>query len=64
MSLAEGVIWAAYLYACLGALVAFGFVTIGIGRALPDSGPVTPGARILVFWAAVALWPLVLRRWR
>jgi len=51
------------LYALIGLAVALGFVTSGILRAMPDAGPVTWGARVLLLPGAAMLWPLALRRW-
>lgn len=51
------------LYGAIGLVVALGFVTIGILRAMPDAGPVSWGARLLLLPGAAVLWPLVLRRW-
>ncbi len=63
MSLAAIIVAAGELYAAIGVLVALGFVTIGILRAMPHAGPVTFGARILILPGAAVLWPWVLRRW-
>ena len=51
------------LYGVIGLVVALGFVTVGILRAMPDAGPVTWGARMLLLPGSAVLWPWVLRRW-
>lgn len=63
MEAAEIIVAGAQLYGALGLIVALGFVTVGIRRAMPKAGPVTWGARILLLPGAAALWPWVLRRW-
>jgi hypothetical protein len=50
------------LYAGIGLAFALAFVTRGVTAVA--GAPVTVGARILIFPAAAALWPLVLARWR
>lgn len=60
---AQFVLAMAAAYVGIGALVAIGFVTVGLGRAMPHAGSVTPGARILILPGAVLLWPWVLDRW-
>jgi hypothetical protein len=52
----------AALYAGIGLACALAFVISGV--TVVQSAPVTVGARILIFPAAAALWPLVLARWR
>jgi len=51
-------------YVVAGVVVALAFVTAGLAAVLPAGTPVTIGARILLVPGAVALWPVVLRRWR
>jgi hypothetical protein len=51
------------LYVAAGILVGLAFVVAGVTRVLEHPATVTLGARILLFPAAAALWPLVLRRW-
>jgi hypothetical protein len=50
-------------YAAAGLLVGVTFVLFGIRRALPEAGPVSAGARILVIPGAALLWPYVTWRW-
>ena len=61
--MAQAVLFLAALYLGIGVIVALAFVTIGIGRAMPDAGTVTIGARILILPGSIMLWPIVLRRW-
>ena len=63
MMAAVALVWLAEAYALCGVLVAVAFALLGPGRALPDAGPVTPGARLLIVPGTGLLWPLVLRRW-
>jgi hypothetical protein len=49
-------------YAVAGTAIAVAFVVFGVQQVLPHVS-VTPGARLLLLPGAVALWPLVLRRW-
>jgi len=63
MGVAEIFVAGVGLYALIGLGVALGFVTIGILHAMPQAGPVTWGARVLLLPGAAVLWPLVLRRW-
>jgi hypothetical protein len=50
------------LYAAAGGCVALAFVTTGIDRVLAPAS-FTPGARLLLLFGAVALWPYVMLRW-
>ena len=63
MGMAGIIVAGAGLYGVIGLAVALGFVTLGILRAVPDAGPVTWGARVLLLPGAAVLWPWVLRRW-
>ena len=51
------------LYAVIGLAVAAAFIAIGIDRVLESPADVSPGARMLIFPGAAALWPYVLKRW-
>ena len=53
----------AILVALWGFFMSIRFVAFGMTRVLPDPGPVTFGARLLIFPGAVALWPYTLMRW-
>jgi hypothetical protein len=50
-------------YIALGIVFAVPFLTLGIGRVDPAAARGTVGFRIIVFPGAVALWPLLARRW-
>jgi hypothetical protein len=56
-------LYALGIYAALGVAVGVAFVTSGVTRVLEHPAPVSPGARILLFPASVAFWPIVLKRW-
>ena len=56
-------LYASALYAALGICVAVAFVVLGVTRILPQPATVTIPARALLFPGAVALWPVVVRRW-
>lgn len=61
--LAPLLLWAAALYALAGVIVAVAFVTVGLAVVLPAGTEVTAAARLFFLPGAVALWPLVVRRW-
>lgn len=50
-------------YLGLGLLLALAFAALGPGRALPEAGRVTLGARLLILPGVALLWPLVAARW-
>jgi hypothetical protein len=50
------------LYLAVGLMIAVAFVVSGVTRVQPAA--VSVGARILILPGAVALWPIVLSRWR
>ena len=50
-------------YAAVGLVAALAFVVFGVTRLLPNSAPVSIGARILLIPGATALWPYVMLRW-
>jgi hypothetical protein len=50
------------LYLAVGLMIAIAFVVSGVTKV--QSAPVTIGARILLMPGALALWPIVLARWR
>jgi membrane protein implicated in regulation of membrane protease activity len=63
VDLAQIILIAATAYAIAGSAFALAFISVGmsaIDRAA-QSAPLT--VRILVFPGAVALWPMLLRRW-
>ena len=61
--LAALALYASALYAALGICVGLAFVVLGVTRILPQPTTVTIPARVLLFPGAVALWPMVVRRW-
>jgi hypothetical protein len=66
MTLDEFAVWFVRLlglYAGLGLLFGLGFVTRGVERLDPAARGASRGFRLIVLPAAVALWPLLLRRW-
>ena len=56
-------LYAAALYVAAGIAIGIAFVVFGVTRVLEHPAPVSAGARILLFPASAALWPLVLTRW-
>jgi hypothetical protein len=64
MRAAQIILWVAEFYLLVGAVLALGFVSLGLKRALPHAGHVTLGARLVVLPAATLLWPVALLRWR
>jgi hypothetical protein len=56
-------VYAAGLYVAAGIVIGLAFVLYGVTRVLDQPASVSAGARILLFPASAALWPLVLRRW-
>ena len=57
------VVWGLALYGLAGAVIALAFVLHGVTRVLPGPISMSPGARMLIFPGAAALWPYVLLRW-
>lgn len=52
------------VYLGVGVVVAVAFLVRGVGRVDPAAREGTLGFRLLVFPGCVALWPLILVRWR
>lgn len=52
------------VYAAVGLVFAVAFVTKGVGKIDEGAEDGTRGFRVLIFPGAVALWPLLLGRWR
>ena len=61
---AEVLLGIAAIYAVIGLVTAFVFVAGGVRHLLARETVVTPLARIAMMPAALALWPLLVRRWR
>ena len=57
------ILYAFGLYLAAGVVVGISFVLYGVTRALGQPATVSAGARVLLFPASAALWPLVLSRW-
>jgi len=51
------------IYALIGVIFAIAFVTAGVARVDPAARGAPIGFRILIFPGAVALWPILLRKW-
>jgi hypothetical protein len=64
MRTAQIILWVAEIYLLVGAVLALGFISVGLRRALPHAGHVTLGARLVILPAATLLWPVALYRWR
>jgi hypothetical protein len=56
-------LYASVIYVTAGVVVGLLFVLFGVTRVLDHPAGVSPGARILLFPASAALWPLIVRRW-
>jgi hypothetical protein len=63
MSFGWLLLYALALYVALGVAVATAFVVSGVRQVLPHAPAVSLGARVLLFPASAALWPLILARW-
>jgi hypothetical protein len=63
VTLGQALLLAFAAYVAVGVATGAAFVLFGVTRALEHPAPVSAGARILLFPASAALWPLVLRRW-
>jgi hypothetical protein len=63
MTIGTLLLYAFGLYVAVGIAVGFAFVCYGATRVLEHPATISLGARVLLFPASAALWPLVLRRW-
>jgi hypothetical protein len=61
--IASVVLYGLALYAALGVGIGAAFVVLGVTRVLTEPATVTVPARLLLLPGAIALWPVVLRRW-
>jgi hypothetical protein len=52
-----------FLYAAVGFIFAFAFVTVGVKRLDPNANGSSLAFRLLIFPGSAAFWPLLLRRW-
>jgi len=57
-------VFGAAVYCAVGILLAIPFILRGVNRIDPLADQGTLGFRLLIFPASVALWPLLIRRWR
>jgi len=64
MGASDAILLGLALYAAVGAVTAFAFVSFGISRVLPHTMPATLGARLLLLPGSIALWPYIVLRWR
>lgn len=64
VTIASWLVTVAGLYLLVGVLVAVPFAFRGVGRIDPSAREGTLGFRLLILPGSIALWPLVLRRWR
>ena len=62
--MAVALVWAATIYALLGLLFAVAFVSVGVTRVDVAARGTGLGFRLLILPGVVALWPLLLQRWR
>lgn len=56
-------LYALGLYVVAGVIFGIAYVLYGVTRTLGQPTTVSAGARVLLFPASAALWPLVLSRW-
>lgn len=63
VTLAGWLVGLAGIYVALGVVFALAFVTKGVGAIDPVAKEGTIGFRLLIFPGAVALWPLLAKRW-
>ncbi len=63
ISVGAFLLYALAFYVAVGLVTALAFVAFGVTRVLASPAPVSIGARVLLFPAAAALWPVILKRW-
>lgn len=63
MLLAQWIIGIITAYFIIGAVFALLFVTVGISRFDPATRGASIGFRVLIAPGAMALWPVLVRRW-
>ena len=64
VSIAQWLVGLAGVYTLVGVFVAVPFVFSGVSKIDASAREGTLGFRLLILPGTVALWPLVLRRWR
>ena len=62
-SVAVGLVRAAGIYLAIGVVFGIAFVLRGAGRIDPSARNGTWGFRVLILPGAMALWPLLAKRW-
>ncbi len=63
MALAQAILILLGLYFGLGLLFALSFVLKGVSVIDPAAHSATIGFRVLIFPGAMALWPMLAKRW-
>jgi hypothetical protein len=63
MTIGTVLLYAFGVYVAVGIAVGIAFVSHGVTRVLEHPATVSFGARLLLFPASAALWPIILRRW-
>ena len=61
---ATGFVWALTVWVVVGLIVGVPFILRGVGRVDPLAAEGSVGFRLAILPGVVALWPLVLRRWK
>ena len=64
VSFVEGALVALAIYIAIGSILAVPFLIFGIGRVDHAAKGAPVMFRVLVLPGVVALWPLMVRRWR
>ena len=64
VQIATGFLWVLAGWVAMGLLVGVPFVVRGVGRVDPLAREGSVGFRLAILPGVVALWPLVLRRWK
>ncbi|MEM1178869.1 MAG: hypothetical protein AAGM22_11040 [Acidobacteriota bacterium] len=64
ITIAQWLVMLFQLYLAVGVIFAVAFIWRGVGAIDPVAADGTRGFKVLIFPGCVALWPLLLRRWR
>ena len=64
IEIASNILIAIGVYLALGVLFAIAFLAVGVRKIDPDAREGTLGFRFLIFPGTVALWPILMMRWR
>lgn len=64
IALAQWTVWLLTAYVVIGVVLGAAFVWRGVQHIDPSARDGTIGFRLLIFPGCVALWPLILQRWR